>query len=331
VPQIGLVIDGGDQFFRPIERELGQHYQVRRFAPRFVKAPVVGTSVNKLLLHLQLAGFLRRYDLVFFEWAGSLLVRATQMPKTCKIVARLHSVEVVTAAHLVDWSRVDATIVPSGHMKRRLLQVAGVSPPSLYVVNYGVDLARFQPVARTFKHRIGMVCAVLPIKRVYEAILCVADLVRQGHPFTLDVAGRLDSEGAERYPWAVRELIEKLDLTDRITLHGHLDDPSQFYHDVGIFLSNSYWEGQQVALLEAMASGCFCLSHFWGGVEEVLPAEKIYTTDADLRAKLLAYVALPEARRQRAQARMRAIAEERFDERRMVGEILGLIEGAVGE
>jgi glycosyltransferase involved in cell wall biosynthesis len=331
VPHIGLVVDGSEQFFRSIQTELAQHYQVRRFAPRFARVPVAGASVNKVLLHLQLLGFLRRCDLVFFEWAGSLLVSATQIPKTCKIVTRLHSVEVATAAHLVDWSRVDAAIVPSAHMKRRLLQVSGVSPSFVHVINYGVDLARFQPAARKFQHRIGMVCTVLPIKRVYEAVLCVADLVRQGHPFTLEVAGGLDSERAERYPWAVRELIEKLDVGDRITLHGYVDDPSQFYHDVDIFLSNSYWEGQQVALLEAMASGCFCLSHFWGGVEEVLPAENIYTTDADLRAKLLAYVALPEAGRQRAQARTRAIAEERFDERRMVGEVFRLIEGAVGE
>jgi glycosyltransferase involved in cell wall biosynthesis len=163
---------------------------------------------------------------------------------------------------------------------------------------------------------------------VYEAILCVADLVRRGHPFTLDVVGRLDSEGAERYPWAVRELIEKLDLGDKITLHGHSDDPSRFYRNMDVFLSNSYWEGQQVALLEAMASGCFCLSHFWSGAEEVLPPENIFDTGTDLRAKLVAYAAQPDSEKTAAQVQMRAIAEQRFDHNRMVRDVLQIIEEA---
>jgi len=324
--RIGLVVDGGDQFILPIEAELRKRYRVTRFAPRFIRAPVVGTSVNKVLLHLQLQRFLRAHDVVFFEWAGSLLVKATHMPKLCPIVTRLHSVEVATAADRIDWSKVDATIVVSQHMKRRLLDVANVPPSPLHVINYGMDLRRFRPTPRAFQSRVGMVCRVVPLKRVYEAVLCLHELRRQGHPFTLHVAGHLGDDRAPRYPLALRSLVEKLELSDAVRFYGQVPDPSQFYADIDVFLSNSYWEGQQNALLEAMASGCYCLSHCWAGAEEVLPAENIFTTDADLRAKLLAYAALPEPEKQAAQAQMRAIAEERFDERRMVREILDLVE-----
>lgn len=80
-----------------------------------------------------------------------------------------------------------------------------------------------------------------------------------------------------------------------------------------------------------MAAGCYCLGHCWDGIEEILPPENIYTTDGDLRAKLLAYAALPQAEQRAAQAHMRAIAEEKFDQRRMVRQIVELIEEVAGK
>jgi glycosyltransferase involved in cell wall biosynthesis len=290
---------------------------------------VISTSVNKVLLYCQLLQFMRHHDVVFFEWAGWLLIKATHMPKVCPIVTRLHSIEVATAAHLIDWSQVDETIVVSQHMKRRLLDLSSTLPPSLHVINYGVDLTRFQPSPHTFRYRTGMVCHVIPLKRVYEAVLCLFDLRRQGFPFTLHVAGKLGDEQSPRYPLALLSLVEKLDLTDEVIFYGHVSDIARWYQGIDIFLSNSYWEGQQNALLEAMASGCYCLSHCWGGAEEVLPQGNTFITDADLRAKLMAYVERPEAEKQQAQTQMRAIAEEKFDERRMVREIIEIIEETV--
>lgn len=326
--QIGLVVDGSDHFIRPIEASLRKQYRVTRFAPRFLRAPVVGMSVNKVLLHLQFSQFLRRHDVVFFEWAGSLLVRATHMPKTCKIVTRLHSIEIATAADRVDWSRVDAAIVVSEQMRRRLLDVVNAQPHALTVINNGVDLARFRPAPRRFQHRIGMACRVEPVKRVYDAVVAVYELRWQGHPFTLDVAGAMDGGRSPRYPLAIQALVENLGLSEAVTLQGHVDDMPTFYRQVDIFLSNSYWEGQQSALLEAMASGCYCLSHCWGGAEEVVPPENVFVTGRELRQRLIRYAALDEVEKQRTQAGLRQIAEERFDERRMVADIACVIAAA---
>jgi hypothetical protein len=35
--------------------------------------------------------------------------------------------------------------------------------------------------------------------------------------------------------------------------------------------------------MEAVASGCYCLSHDWDGADELLPAENLYLTDSQLR------------------------------------------------
>jgi len=167
----------------------------------------------------------------------------------------------------------------------------------------------------------------MPVKRVYEMVLCVYHLRREGYPFTLDVAGSpVDRE--RRYAWALECLVEELDLVNHVRFHGHVEDVASWLHDIDIFVSNSYWEGQQVALMEAMATGCYCLGHCWDGVEEMLPVENTFASDTELRTELLSYAALPDAEKQRLQAEMRAIVRARFDERRMVQEVTNLLEKA---
>ncbi len=329
--RIGLVIDGTDHFFKPIEAELRRRHDVEHFVPRFVRLPLIGKRVNDWLLVSQLKAFLRDNDVVFCEWAGELLVQATALPKSGRLVARLHSIELATAADRVDWRMVDTVIVLSKPILSRLRAIAkesGTEPAHAELVPNGVDLGRFTMPDRPFGYRLGMACRIIPIKRVYEVILAVYALSQQGLPYTLRIAGGWGEGESLRYRWGVEALVERLNLEDAVHFDGYVTDVENWYKDVDVFLSNSYSEGQQVALLEAMASGCYCLSHCWAGAEEVLPPEYIYVTDQELREKLMVYAALPEEEKRMHQRRMRAIAEERFDERRMVAEIVALIEEA---
>jgi glycosyltransferase involved in cell wall biosynthesis len=214
-------------------------------------------------------------------------------------------------------------------MRDRLVAAAAAPPASIHVIHNGVDLTRFHPTPRGFDSRIGMVCRVTPLKRVYEAILTIGSLRSQGHPFTLHVAGPMDDQGNPRYQLAVRRLVTKLRLTDCVSFYGQVDDIPAWLAQIDVFLSNSYWEGLSLALLEAMASGCFCLAHCYGGAEEVLPSESVFTTDSELRARLLAYARFSEREKQQVQEKMRLITEQHFDERRMVQEITEVVEHAV--
>jgi glycosyltransferase involved in cell wall biosynthesis len=44
-----------------------------------------------------------------------------------------------------------------------------------------------------------------------------------------------------------------------------------------------------------MASGCYCLSHWWDGAEELLPEENLYYANSELIDKIAAYVSLTES------------------------------------
>lgn len=327
--RIGLVVDGTDHFLHPIESALRESHAVERFSPRFVQLPLIGRRVNDQLLRWQLARFIKRNDVVFFEWAGTLLNRASHLPKQGKIITRLHSVELATEADTINWETVDDVIVLNESIKERLSSFfTKDSPPTIHVIANGIDLARYKLQSRNFNFRIGMVCNLLPIKRVYEVILTVYQLRQKGLPFVLKVAGSPWEGEWKRYYWAMRSLTQKLGLQEYVTFAGYVEDIPDWLASVDIFISNSYWEGQPFSLLEAMASGCYCLGHCWDGVEEILPLENIFVTDSELQYKICDYVAQPEYQRQIAQRRMRTIVEEKFDERRMVADIVTLIEDA---
>src|SRR5207247_11379624 len=85
--------------------------------------------------------------------------------------------------------------------------------------------------------------------------------------------------------------------------------------------------GSQVALMEAMASGCLCLSHSWEGAEEMLPPSNLFVTDDELLSKLVEYDQAAEVSREQEQRRMCARAAEQFD----IGRTLQELEAVVTE
>ena len=102
-------------------------------------------------------------------------------------------------------------------------------------------------------------------------------------------------------------------MKDQVVFHGWIDDVPSWLNKMDIFISNSYWEAQQNALIEAMAAGCYCLSHFWDGAEEILPREYIYSTDDELQQLIIEYCGLNEDKRKDHINGLRAIAYEKFD------------------
>jgi len=82
--------------------------------------------------------------------------------------------------------------------------------------------------------------------------------------------------------------------------------------------------------MEAMASGCYCLSHRWDGAEELLPQENLFYTSAELQKKILRYCEIPETEKQEQRACMRAIACDKFDINQTIAQVLQVVE-EVGE
>jgi len=326
--QLGIVVDDTWAFVRELYADLKAHHNATLFERRTYSTPIFNDRINRYLFERDLREFLRVNDVVFFEWASGLLAAASNLPKTCGIVARLHRYELYRWVDQIDWDVVDRIIVVS---EAKRLEFAARFPEQaskLTVIPEAISLENFTPQPRPFGGDIGILCHLRPRKRVYELILAFHELSQLRDDLHLHVGGGKLPNKVE-YFYAVHTLVERLGLQNRVTFYGHVDEPPSWYQKIDIFVSNSFSEGLQVALLEAMASGCYCLSHRWEGVEELLPMENLFFTERELVEQVLAYCELSEEERERERARLREIVCNKADVEKTKVQVREVIE-AVG-
>jgi len=162
---------------------------------------------------------------------------------------------------------------------------------------------------------------------VYELILAFSELAPQAPEFRLHIGGGPHPQHLDYYE-AIKTLVKKLGLQERVLFYGPVAEPSHWYPNIDIFISNSYSEGLQVAPIEAMSTGRFCLSHAWSGAEELLPDAYLFTTERELLQKIMEYHQAPESVKKARQEQMRATVCEKFNIHRTKAQIRDLIEAA---
>lgn len=301
-------------FFKEIYADFSAHYETTIFEPKQYRLPLLSGRINDWTYRNGVRRILKRSDVCFFEWSSEMLEVASHMPKYASIVTRFHSFELAEWAYRINWNHVDRIIFVSEAIRRKFLAKYPKHADKTVLVYNAIPVDKFIPIRRTFDFSLGMLCTVKPIKRVYETILMVKELHKKGYKPNLHIAGGPDQGNYEdRYYQAVRGLVKKLDLEEFVQFYDHVENPSAWLQKIDVFISNSWWEGLQTALIEAMASGCYCLSHFWDGAEEVLPMENIFIADSELVHHLISYAQLSIDERARRQKQMVDIARQKFN------------------
>ena len=325
-----LVGDNGDwKFFNEIFEHLDNHYQTIVHRQKSYNTPLLHGRLNRWTYLNGIRSTLRQSDVCFFEWASELLVEASQMPKYSPIVTRLHSYELYTWAPKVDWDKVDKVILVSKAMQEKFNLTYPDHSFKTAVVYNGTPLNKFKPVHRDFRFNLGMLCSINPRKRIYEVILMLRDLTNKGYEASLHIAGRrLHGPDLDEYYVSIQRLVDKLGLQSNVVFYDHVSDASDWLKEIDIFVSNSYWEGNQVALIEAMATGCYCLSHFWDGAEELLPLENVFSNEGELQQKIITYANLSDSEREKHQALIRELAREKFNITNTKEEICRIVDEA---
>jgi len=321
---------GNWTFFQDIYADLAQQYQTDVFVEKTYNTPLLHGRLNRWTYQNQIKQIVNRNDICFFEWASELLVPASHMEKRCAIVTRLHSYELYYWAPQVNWANVDRIILVSKAMREKFCAIYPAHAHKTTVIYNAKPLDLFAPVEKPFTFQLGMLCSLNPRKRIYEIILMLAELRARGYPAQLHIAGgALHGGDMDEYHVSLHRLVTKLGLEGNVTFYDHISDTPGWLRKIDVFISNSYWEGHQVALVEAMAIGCQCYSHFWDGAEEVLPPENLYAAETELCEKLIAYSQLSDAERYTERMRMRAIACEMFDAERQHQEIAQVVSEAL--
>lgn len=325
--KVGVATEETWGFLDEVYEELAAHHQASIFQRRTVNTPAFNTRLNRSLFRQDFSAFLRDNDVIFFEWASELLAAASRLPKTSAIVTRLHRYEMYRWANKINWDAVDVIILVSEAKRREFTQRFPQHASKIVVIPEAISPERFQPIYKPFSGDIGILCHLRPRKRVYELVLAYSELLRVRPYLRLHVGGG-EASGFEEYAAVLTSLVERLDLQDCVTLYGHVDDPIAWYGKIDILVSNSYSEGLQVSLLEAMAMRRYCLSHHWDGAEELMPAENLHYTDRELQENILRYCDMAEGEREALQDEMRALVIERFDVNQTKAQIREVLEEA---
>jgi len=325
--RLGVAIEETWDFFHEVYADLSEHHQTSLYKPPAVRHSALNGRFKGYWAQRDLRNFLRRNDVVFFEWASGLLAMASHIPKACGIVARLHRYEMYTWANQVNWDAVDRLILVSRAKLREFSAAFPTYAHKAVVIPEAVSVNRFRPHAKPFSGDIGILCHLKPRKRVYELVLAFYELIQQRPDFHLHIGGGR-APGFGEYHEAVVQLVERLGLRDKVTFYGHVSRPEEWYPRIDILISNGYSEGLQVSPMEAMASGCYCLSHCWDGAEELLPASQLYYTNTQLNELILRYADAPEAEHEAAKVRLRAMVCERFNVDRTKLQIRQVVEAA---
>jgi glycosyltransferase involved in cell wall biosynthesis len=328
--RLGIVNKETWTFFEEIYAQLRNRYDTAVFERHRVRIPVLNKTVSVTSLNHDLYGFMRHHDIVFFEWASSLLATAAKMPKTCKIVTRLHRYELYDWAEKINWQNVDAIILVSRAKQREFVSRFPAHRAKTHVTGPSISIEKFVPRPRVFQGDIGTLCYIDPRKRVYELILDFYELAKEMDYLRLHIGGAPHRWQTDDYYTAVLRLLKKLQMENKVVLYGHVEEPAEWYNKIDIFVSNSYSEGLQVAPMEAMASGCYCLSHWWDGAEELLPKQNLFYTGRELREKVVAYCQLSNSEKARKRSEMQNMARERFDIRKTISDVCGIIEALDG-
>lgn len=325
--KLGLVVGDDNRSFLPeIERHAPCRYRVTHFEQHWSASHYLPWRINRVLFRYELGSFMRSCDVVFFEWASYLLCEATQLPKSCPVVVRLLGYELYEWAPKINWERVDLIIVLLEEVKLRFSERYPDHGHKCVVIPVGLDLTRYDPTPQPYRGHVGILGYITPRKRVYELILAFAEMLGAGLDLHLFIAGAYPE--SQEYDYApIPRLPEKLGIADRVHIQGYVPDTAQWLKTIDVFVSNSYHETQHVALQEAMASGCYCLTHFWDGAEEFMPREYLFGTNRELVEKVAAFHRLPSEQKTHQQREMRRLVERFCDSRNVTPAVLNAIDG----
>lgn len=210
----------------------------------------------------------------------------------------------------------------------------GQSPGRSWVIENGVDLARFFPdAAEGLAVRgelgipaeavvVGTVSRVVASKNVPGLVRAAWPLLREGAGVHLVIVG----DGADRAN--VERLVAGAAVAPYVHLLGARDDVARLLRAFDLFALFSRTEGHPLVVLEAMATAVPVLATPVGGIPGILEeGETGFLVPVDdevaLRARLAELVAAPERRREVGR-RARVAAVERYAADRMVDEYLAL-------
>lgn len=257
-------------------------------------------------------------DLTWFEWCDQNVIAATRLPKTSKIICRLHSYEAFTdMPRHVDWKKVDHLVLVSDAVKDLLTYNVPIPTPTT-VIHNGLDVEKFMiPKNKKSGKKICSIGYINYKKNPALLLYCFKAIHDYDPGYTFHIAGEHQDPRIQVY---FAHLLPKLNIP--VTFDGWVDDIPAYLQDKDFVISTSLFESFHYSIAEGMASGVLPLIHDWLGADRLYPNQYLFTTPEDC----VRLVASLEKKDRRAEGEAcRKFISERYDARKQLSKIGTLI------
>ncbi len=233
-------------------------------------------------------------DTIFIEWMHKITQLFAQLKKKQRIITRLHSHEAYKKfIKTTNLENIDSAVFVSDIMVDYLesIDIDIRNKTKVQVISPGIDLEKFPFKNRVHGFNMAFVGHLIQTKNIAFLLQILKMLVNKDKRYHLHLFGEfvndegIPGEVPKRY---FLDQIQKLGLTDNITLYGYLEHDELVLKmaDINYLLSTSYRESLGLNILEAMAMGIMPLIHSWPGAESIYPEELLFSYFEEINDKL---------------------------------------------
>lgn len=220
-------------------------------------------------------------DISWFEWCTNLAVKASNWPKVCKNIIRLHRYEAYIEYPLqINWSNVDHLITVGNECVNEMLkkQVPGIENLTHMIdVPNGIDISKYEIENKPKGKNLAFVGKLRMVKNPMLLLQCMYKLHSIDPEYKLYIAGYASEEEAfvEQY---FKHMIRELGLEGSVFVDGWQGDMNGWFADKDYIVCTSVIESQGMGVLEGMAHGLKPVVHNFPGAAKTFSKECLFNT-----------------------------------------------------
>jgi tetratricopeptide (TPR) repeat protein len=257
-------------------------------------------------------------DISWFEWCTNIAVVASNLPKVCKTIIRLHRYEAYEQwPQRINWANIDILITVGNSFVRDALlrsvpQLA--SRTALVTIPNGVNLEKFAFTERKRGKNIAFLANLRMVKNPAFVLQCMQKLHYIDPGYRLFFGGTFQDGALEQY---LKHMVGALDLRDVVFFDGPQEDIKSWLEDKHYIVSTSIIEGHPMGLLEAMACGLKPVIHNFPGADQIFPSEFLFNISEQFCQQILSDIYEP--------GRYRRFVEENYSLQSQLSKINDLL------
>ncbi len=259
-------------------------------------------------------------DISWFEWCTNLAVSASNKPKVCKNIIRLHRYEAYEQwPRQVNWGNIDVLVTVGNAITLETLksQVHDIgNQTSIVAVPNGVNLRKFAFVDRRRGKNIAFLGNLRLVKNPAFVLQCMQKLHYIDPEYRLFFGGAFTDRVLEQY---LRHMVGALGLAAVVFFDGWQADVNYWLGDKHYIVSTSICEGHPVGILESMACGLKPVIHNFLGAEQIFPSEFLFNIAEEFCEQILCDTYEPR--------RYRRLVEEKYSLRNQLSGINEIFAG----